>query len=165
MHKHHIIPKHMGGSDDPSNLILLTVEEHAEAHKKLYEEHGRWQDKFAWKGLAGLMSKEEIQKESVRIAMERLWADKEKYAESVRKGNRTKYLNGSYKKNSIAMSGEKNHFFGKKHTEESRAKMKKAATGRTYTMSDKGKANIRMGKLRAKMKKLYKEAPTLREVL
>ena len=27
-HKHHIIPKHMGGTDDPSNK--LTVEEHAE---------------------------------------------------------------------------------------------------------------------------------------
>lgn len=59
-HKHHIIPKHMGGSDDPSNLIKLTVEEHAEAHRKLYEEHGRWQDHVAWKGLAGLISRPEI---------------------------------------------------------------------------------------------------------
>jgi hypothetical protein len=24
----------MGGSDDPSNLVLLTVEEHAEAHSE-----------------------------------------------------------------------------------------------------------------------------------
>lgn len=40
-HKHHIIPKHAGGSDDPSNIVVLTVEEHAEAHRKLYEKHGR----------------------------------------------------------------------------------------------------------------------------
>ena len=38
-HKHHIIPKHMGGTDDPSNLIELTVEEHAEAHKILFEKY------------------------------------------------------------------------------------------------------------------------------
>lgn len=58
-HKHHIIPRHAGGSDDPSNLIELTIEEHAEAHKKLYEEHGRWQDRVAWLSLAGIMKDEE----------------------------------------------------------------------------------------------------------
>ena len=25
-HKHHIVPKHMGGSDNPENLIELTIE-------------------------------------------------------------------------------------------------------------------------------------------
>lgn len=52
-HLHHIVPRHMGGSDDPSNLIELTIEEHAEAHRKLWEEHGRWQDKLAWDALRG----------------------------------------------------------------------------------------------------------------
>lgn len=50
-HKHHIIPKHMGGSDDPTNLIELTIEEHAEAHKKLWEEHGNEYDRIAWLSL------------------------------------------------------------------------------------------------------------------
>ena len=59
-HKHHIIPKHMGGSDDPSNIVELTVAEHAEAHKKLYEEYGHLQDKLAWQGLLGLISTAEI---------------------------------------------------------------------------------------------------------
>ena len=62
-HKHHIIPKHLGGSDEESNLVELTIEEHAEAHKKLYEEHGRWEDKLAWQGLAGLVTKEELVRE------------------------------------------------------------------------------------------------------
>ena len=52
----------MGGSDDPSNLIELTPEEHANAHKLLYEQHGNWQDYVAWKGLAGLIGKDEIMK-------------------------------------------------------------------------------------------------------
>lgn len=58
-HKHHIIPKHVGGSNDPSNLIELTIEEHALAHKKLYEEYGRWQDRVAWLSLSGIMKDEE----------------------------------------------------------------------------------------------------------
>ena len=59
-HKHHIIPKHAGGSDRPENLVELSVEEHAEAHRLLYEQYGRWQDKTAWEGLTGLISKEEL---------------------------------------------------------------------------------------------------------
>lgn len=50
----------MGGSDDPSNIVELTLEEHAEAHKKLYEEYGLWQDRIAWLGLSGQIGKEEI---------------------------------------------------------------------------------------------------------
>lgn len=62
-HTHHIIPRHMGGTDDPGNLIDLTIEEHAEAHRLLYEQHGRWQDKVAWQGLLGLISHEEVMEE------------------------------------------------------------------------------------------------------
>lgn len=53
----------MGGTDDPSNLIELTVEEHAEAHRILYEQHGHWQDKVAWQGLLGLIGHDEIMRE------------------------------------------------------------------------------------------------------
>ena len=52
-HKHHITPKHMGGTDDPSNLIELSVEEHAEAHLKLYEEYGKHEDLCAYYMLSG----------------------------------------------------------------------------------------------------------------
>jgi hypothetical protein len=48
LHKHHIIPKHMGGTDDPSNLIELTPDEHSAAHLKLYEEFGKLEDLCAY---------------------------------------------------------------------------------------------------------------------
>jgi hypothetical protein len=50
----------MGGSDDPSNLVELTVVDHALAHKQLFEEHGKKQDRLAWLALSGYLSKEEI---------------------------------------------------------------------------------------------------------
>lgn len=59
-HNHHIVPKHMGGTDDPSNLIKLTIEEHAEAHRILYEKYGLWQDKLAWQGLSKMIDRQEI---------------------------------------------------------------------------------------------------------
>lgn len=65
-HKHHIIPKHQGGSDDPSNLIEVTVEEHAELHRIRYEETGNHYDWLAWKGLTGQIGKDEILKEIYR---------------------------------------------------------------------------------------------------
>lgn len=58
-HKHHIIPRHLGGTDDPSNLIELTIEEHAEAHRLLYEQYGRWQDRVAWLSLLGIMTEQD----------------------------------------------------------------------------------------------------------
>lgn len=67
MHKHHIIPLHVGGTNDPSNLVLLTVEQHAEAHRVLWEQYGRKGDKLAWISLSGQIDKEEIQRERSRL--------------------------------------------------------------------------------------------------
>jgi len=52
-HLHHVVPRHAGGTDDPANLVRLTIEDHAEAHRILFEQHGRWQDELAWKTLSG----------------------------------------------------------------------------------------------------------------
>ena len=52
-HKHHIIPKHMGGTDEPSNIIELSREEHAKAHLELYEKYGKMQDLGAYYLLTG----------------------------------------------------------------------------------------------------------------
>ena len=60
LHKHHIIPRHAGGTDDPDNLIYLTIEEHADAHRLLYEQYRRQEDYLAWKGLTGLIGKDEM---------------------------------------------------------------------------------------------------------
>lgn len=53
LHKHHIIPKHMGGTDKPDNLVELTPEEHAGAHLKLYEEFGKKEDLTAYYLISG----------------------------------------------------------------------------------------------------------------
>lgn len=37
--KHHIIPRCLDGSDDPSNIKMLTYDEHVEAHRILCEKY------------------------------------------------------------------------------------------------------------------------------
>lgn len=46
MEKHHIIPKHQGGSDKEDNLVLLTNKEHMIAHKILYMEFAQVGEKL-----------------------------------------------------------------------------------------------------------------------
>ena len=68
-HIHHITPKHMGGTDEPSNLIRLSIQEHAEAHRTLYEKYGNWQDHIAWKALSGQINPKQAQAEAVSRAL------------------------------------------------------------------------------------------------
>lgn len=75
-HLHHIIPRHAGGTDDPSNLVELTVEEHANAHKDLFEKYGRIQDKLAWQGLSGILNREEIIEQLLEQPKSEEWKQK-----------------------------------------------------------------------------------------
>jgi len=85
-HKHHIIPKHMGGTDDPSNLIELSVEDHAKAHLDLYEKYGNEYDRIAYESLMKRLPKEEI----VRQVCRATHLGKPKNPEAVEKMRQTK---------------------------------------------------------------------------
>lgn len=95
-HKHHIIPRHAGGSDDPSNLIELTVEEHAEAHRILFEQYGRWEDEYAWKGLAGIIGKEELVRQMCSLGG-KTWKGKKHKEETIKKMSAS-HIGNSYAK-------------------------------------------------------------------
>ena len=139
-HKHHIIPRHAGGTDEPSNLIELTVEEHAEAHRILFEQYGKWQDKTAWMALSNQIGKEEIIKEIQRnanLGKKRSNESKEKMAAAKRGKKITpehlKALNEGRRnsKNSeehIAVL--KTIWKGEKHSEETKEKMSLAKKGK-----------------------------------
>lgn len=128
----------MGGTDDPSNLIELTVEEHAEEHRKLYEEYGKWQDYIAWKGLEGRIGKEEIEKLiHIQNGLSRRGIPQspehiEKRISKIRgEGNgmygRSGQLNPMWGKR-----GELSPHYGKKHSEETNKKKRDALIGLSY---------------------------------
>jgi hypothetical protein len=57
----------MGGDNSPENLIELSVSEHAEEHRKLFEKYGKHEDKVAWKSLSAAIGKDELFFETSRI--------------------------------------------------------------------------------------------------
>lgn len=91
----------MGGSDDSSNLIELTPEEHAEAHKILFEQHGHWQDYVAWQGLAKLSEKADL----IKVILSESGKKGNANRSSTNKGK--KYNTSKIKKEGIR-SGNKN---------------------------------------------------------
>lgn len=67
-HIHHITPRHvwlsrfgnLKGFNAPDNKVILTIEQHAQAHQFLYELHGKIQDKLARNFLLGALNKQEV---------------------------------------------------------------------------------------------------------
>lgn len=77
-HKHHIIPKHMNGSNDKNNIIELTISEHAEAHRLLWIKFGKKADYMAWQMLSGRTISEETRIEVAKEGFNNFLKDKER---------------------------------------------------------------------------------------
>lgn len=58
-HKHHITPRYRGGSDDPNNLIEVSITQHIMWHFANYKLWGDARDARAYKMLAGMPGEEE----------------------------------------------------------------------------------------------------------
>ena len=107
----------MGGTDDPSNLIELSVEEHAEAHLKLYKEHRNELDRIAYEALSGMIGKDEVIKKVL--------------SESGKRG-------GSKGKGKTAWNKGK-----KMWSEDDKKRMSNMRRGKLSNISEEGKEKIR----------------------
>ena len=132
----------MGGTDDPSNLVHLTVEEHAQAHQELFEKYGRWQDELAYKGLLGIIGKEQIIIERSRRAG---YTNKGKLIGDKNPFYGKNHTLESRKKMGKSRPGIKNPMYGRKHSDETKSKMSKLATGRK--LSDETKSKMSKSRL------------------
>ena len=115
-HRHHILPRHQGGSDDPTNIIELSIEEHAEAHRLLYEQNGHEEDRIAWLALSGQITSAQARVLAVQGAL----TGKPKSAYHRRKI-------------SVSLQGRP----GRKHTPEAREKMRLAKLGKPRAHNEK----------------------------
>lgn len=148
-HWHHRIPTHAGGPDDPSHRITLTIEEHAEAHRLLWEPSGRLDDRAAWRGLSGFTAghertMRELTKRNVVRGASHWTSGKKLSAE-----HRAKIRAARTGK----MSGANTPWYGNIHSDETRAKMRAAPSRENHhrygkTLSTETRAKIRAGVLR-----------------
>ena len=145
-HNHHIIPKHAGGTDAPDNIARLTTTEHAEAHRLLYEEYGRWQDKIAYQALAGYIGKEEIIAEMIKNRPAHTEQQKRLIGEAtIRTWTGRNHSEETKEQMSESSKGSKNGMFGKHpiFSTETKKKMSEGAKNRKrYPASEETKKKM-----------------------
>jgi hypothetical protein len=66
-HKHHIIPRYMGGSNSKDNLVEVTVTQHVMFHFCNYQLWGNEEDRLAWRALSGLITPDEASLEAMTL--------------------------------------------------------------------------------------------------
>ena len=72
LHRHHLIPRHLGGGDEEENLTPpISIALHAAFHKDLYEELGKVEDYIAWKALSGRLTSEEARLMAAKAGQEK----------------------------------------------------------------------------------------------
>jgi len=132
----------MGGTDDPSNLVEVTIEQHAALHEQLWEEFGFWEDELAWKGLSQMIDRQEIISQVIsnthrgkKISEETKrkmsdaspWKGKKRNPETIKKMSDAKKGRKLSQKQIDTMKsifvGEGNPMFGKTHSENARQKI------------------------------------------
>jgi hypothetical protein len=112
----------MGGSNDPSNLIKLTIEEHAEAHRVLWEKYKKIEDYYAWQGLLGNMTGYEILK-GIMCS--------EKMRKHLSVKSKEYWNNLSEEEKKIRLEKFNSYKIGNKHT-----------LGKTWKLSEESKKNV-----------------------
>lgn len=120
--KHHIIPKCHGGSDDPNNLVLLTFREHVIAHMLLNKIYPT--DKRLMKALT-------------RMLTSTVTEDGKKVKREIKSSREAEYIRKLYSESlsgegnyNYGKTGERASHYGKKLSNEAKAKISKANKGR-----------------------------------
>jgi len=117
VHRHHIVPRHAGGTEEESNLFPLSVTQHALAHRNRWILVGDALDWIAWKSLSGQISTAEasaLAKKTPEFRMKKRLEQlgKAKSSEHRARIGKTKIGN--------------KYFFGKHHTDETKQRISEA---------------------------------------
>lgn len=145
--RHHVIPRCMGGSDDRSNLVDLTAEEHYVAHQLLVKifphKYGlvvatlmMSKNVTGNKAYGWLMRRIDAARKDPQVRMmmseitKKLWLNPE-WKENQRAARRGKKQSIECRqKRSESTKGERAHWYGKKFSEEHRQRLVESFVGR-----------------------------------
>ena len=146
-HKHHIVPRHCFNKynididNSSENLIYLSIGEHCLVHYYYYilgkEKWFKEANNSSWKMLMKIYLGEVYEECKDNIVLMKLFCDtidkKEYTYKSYERSEETKRKNGDAnrgtKNGMYGKCGEKHHFFGKHHSDESKKKMSESHKG------------------------------------
>ena len=66
--KHHIVPRHKGGTNDSSNMVVVTYRQHVLLHLLLWKAYENPYDKMAYQLMRGQISSVEGRREALRLS-------------------------------------------------------------------------------------------------
>lgn len=146
-HKHHIIPKCMGGKDSYDNIVKLTIQEHIDAHIQLSEcfEYGT-NERNSNLSAANVLHVW-IGKESgidLNGSNNPMWGKTHSLETKVKIGKKSKqkkYSDEYKKKLSIAFMGNRNHRYGVIVSDETKRKISEAQLGEKHHLWGKVRSN------------------------
>lgn len=118
---HHIIPKSSGGSNDESNLVILTAREHFICHWILYKINPSSSNAFSWWMMSNNNGNKFHKERSMQSSRKYEYARKAFRKHIVEINTGRTYTEEQKKKYSLSKMGDKNHMFGKLHSEEHKA--------------------------------------------
>lgn len=142
--RHHIIPKSLGGSNKKENIVALTAREHFICHRLLVKmTTGRDKMKMSF-ALRNIVNRENKHQQRYKISSRT-------YAAII---SSTRHSISQYQ------TGENNPYYGKKHSEEVRAKMRAKRALQTPPMLGKNfhHSNETKEKLRLANKEQFKDS-------
>jgi len=115
---HHIIPSSLGGSNDKSNIVRLTAKEHYIIHHLLWKHHRCSKTAHAFHNM--LRSSDN---QNRKFTARQHDIAKSAHSEAMKK----------------TMKGEGNHFYGRKHSEETKEKIRQKKLGNKLSKETKEK--------------------------
>ena len=148
IHSHHIIPKFMGGTDLEDNKVLLTIEEHIDAHIELANCFPIGSEERNKNLCSANVTKVWIGKPcDIDVTGENnpMWRKKHSADTRSKIGQKSamKEFSDEYRKKlSDASKGENNPMWGKKHSKKTRLKISNAVKGENHPWYGTSRPNI-----------------------
>lgn len=115
LERHHIVPRHAGGTNNKENLIKLSLKDHILAHKIRYEVYGSQYDLSACNYMTG----QSAEAKKIICAANGAKSKGRKLTEE--------------HKRKLSKPGKLNPFHGKTHTEEVKKRIREKAIGRKWS--------------------------------
>ena len=148
---HHVVPKSMGGSDDDSNLVLLTAREHFIAHLLLSKIHNSSKMHYALWMMCNYADK------TFKVHSKFYERARMNHSKSVSKSLTGRTRTDEHRANlSNALKGRRSHTEGKFLGIETRKKISQSLTGKIQSEETKRK---RSESQKGKSKALYPACP------
>lgn len=137
-HRHHVVPRHLGGTDDPSNLVMLHPYDHAIAHYVRWKMYGTHGDAWAFNALKKWLDEGGLTVKGMKHTDEA----KKKIAQESAQRIRKPHSEETKAKISLAKKGKPGNRKGAKHSADAIEKMRSSHKGQAAW--NKGKVGVQV---------------------